>query len=107
MKATLADLGVDQLNVVFESNSAGALLTIVQGSDYLCVLPLLSVAQRISEGELAQLPVRQTGRGRWTGIIINAGGAQSAAMMDLKKLLAQELVAVVPLMDALGSSVKK
>jgi DNA-binding transcriptional LysR family regulator len=102
MKATLADLGVDHLNVVFESNSAGALLTVVQDSDYLSVLPLLSVAQRIADGEVVPLPVRQTGRGRWTGIITHAGTSQSAAMIELRKALAQEIIAVVPLMDALS-----
>jgi DNA-binding transcriptional LysR family regulator len=101
MKATLADLGVDQLNVVFESNSAGALLTIVQDSDYLCVLPLLSVAQRVAAGELMALPVRDSGRGRWTGIITHADGGQSAAMTELRQVLAREITAVVPLMDSL------
>ncbi len=107
MKATLADLGVDQLNLVFESNSAGALLSILRDSDYLSVLPLLSVAQRIAAGELAALPVPQTGRGRWTGIITHADGGQSAAMIELKELLAKELVAIVPLMDELASLAKK
>ncbi len=103
MKATLADLGVDQLNVVFESNSAGALLTIVQDSDYLSVLPLLSVAHRIAADELVPLPVRQTGRGRWTGIITQADGGQSVAMMELRQALAREITAVVPLMDSLAA----
>jgi DNA-binding transcriptional LysR family regulator len=101
MKATLADLGVDQLNVVFESNSAGALLTVVQESDYLSVLPLLSVAQRIADGEVVPLRVRETGRGRWTGIITHADASQSAAMIELRKVLAREMTAVVPLMDKL------
>jgi DNA-binding transcriptional LysR family regulator len=102
MKATLADLGVDQLNVVFESNSAGALLTIVQDSDYLCVLPLLSVAQRVAAGELTTLPVRDSGRGRWTGIITHADGGQSAAMVELRQALAREIRSVMPLMDSLA-----
>ena len=102
MKATLADLGVDRLNVVFESNSAGALLTIVQDSDYLCVLPLLSVAQRVAAGELTTLPVRDSGRGRWTGIITHADGGQSAAMVELRQALAREIRSVMPLMDSLA-----
>ncbi|MBI1200961.1 MAG: LysR family transcriptional regulator [Rhodopseudomonas sp.] len=99
MKSTLADLGVDQLNIVFESNSAGALLTMVQDSDCLSVLPLLSVVHRIEAGELMPLPVVTTNRGRWTGIITPADGGQSAAMLALRKVLARDIIAVVPLMN--------
>lgn len=107
MKATLADLDVDQLNIVFESNSAGALLTILKHSDYLSMLPLLSVAQRIAAGELVALPVRQTGRGRWSGIITHTDGSQSATIEKFKKFLMQEIIAVVALTDKLGNAVPK
>ena len=104
MKGTLADLGVDQLNIVFESNSAGALLTIVRQSDYLSMLPLLSIAQRIAAGELVTLPVRQTGRGRWSGIITHADGSQSAAIAKFKTFLAKEIRAVVAMTDELRNA---
>lgn len=106
MKSTLADLGIDRLNLVFESNSTGALLTMVQNNDYLSVLPLLSVAHRIEAGELAPLPVRATERGRWTGIITPADGGQSTAMIELRKLLAQDIAAVVPLMNKILGPVR-
>jgi DNA-binding transcriptional LysR family regulator len=101
MRATLADLGVNQLKFVFETNSAGALLSVIRDSDYLSVLPLLSVAHRLSAGEFVALPTRPTARGRWTGIITHADGGQSAAMVELRKHLAREIAAVVQLMDRL------
>jgi DNA-binding transcriptional LysR family regulator len=106
MKATLADLGVDQLNVVFESNSAGAILTVVQDSDCLSMLPLLSVAQRIAAGELVTLPVRQTGRGRWSGIITHTDGSQSTAIAAFRTFLMQEIVAVVALTDEFANAAR-
>jgi DNA-binding transcriptional LysR family regulator len=102
MRSTLADLGVNQLNVVFESDSAGAVVTLVRENDYLSVLPLLSVAQRIEAGELAALPTPRRGPERWTGIITRADSTQSAAMMELKKALARDITAVVPLMNRLA-----
>jgi len=106
MKAKLTDLGVDRLKLVFETNSAGALLTILQDSDHLSVLPLLSVAQRIVEGELATLPVRQSDQGRWSGIITRTDGSQSAAMVEFRKFLAQEVTAAIPLMDELAKAAR-
>ena len=41
LRSTLADLGVDRFNIVFESDLAGAVLTLVHDDDYLTVLPLL------------------------------------------------------------------
>ena len=102
MRSTLADLGVDLFNVVFESNSAGGVLTLVREGDYLTVLPLLSVAQRLAAGELATLPTPRSGPERWTAIITRADSAQSAAMTDLKKALAEEITAVVPLLNQAG-----
>ena len=104
LRSTLADLGVDLFNVVFESNSAGGVLTLVREGDYLTVLPLLSVAQRLAAGELATLPTPRSGPERWTAIITRADSAQSAAMTDLKKALAEEITAVVPLLNQLAES---
>ena len=101
MRATLADLGVNHLNVVFESNSAGALITLVREGDFLTVLPLLSLAQRIAAGELVALPTPRSGPERWTGIITRSDSPQSVAMTELKEVLAAEMSAVVPLMDKL------
>jgi DNA-binding transcriptional LysR family regulator len=103
MRATLADLGVNRLNVVCESNSAAAVVTLVRESDYLTVLPLLSVAQRIASGELAALPTPRRGPERWTGIITRSDSAQSAAMIELKKTLAREINAIVPLMNKIAA----
>lgn len=103
MRATLADLGVNQLNVVFESDSAGAVATLVREGDYLTVLPLLSVAQRVQAGELAALATPRRGPERWTGIITRADTTQSAAMTELKKALARDITAVVPLMNKLAA----
>ena len=63
-----------------------ALLTLVREGDYLTVLPLLSVAQRIAAGELVALPTPRSGPERWTGIITRADSAQSVAMTELKRL---------------------
>ncbi len=101
MRATLADLGVNHLNVVFESDSAGALITLVREGDFLTVLPLLSLAQRIAAGELVALPTPRSGPERWTGIITRSDSPQSVAMTELKEVLAKEMIAVVPLMDKL------
>lgn len=101
LRATLADLGVNRFNVVFESDSAGAVLTLVRDGDYLTVLPLLSVAQRIAAGELAILATPRSGPERWTAMITRSDSAQSVAMIELKKRLAQEINAVVPLMNKL------
>ncbi len=101
LRSTLADLGVNRFNVVFESDSAGAILTLVREGDYLTVLPLLSVAQRVAEGELAVLPIPRSGPERWTALITRLDSEHTAAMADLKKTLAQEITAVVPLMKRL------
>lgn len=103
MRATLADLGVDRFNVVFESNSAAAVVTMLREGDYLTVLPLLSVAQRIAVGELAVLPTPRRGPERWTGIITRSDTTQSAAMIELRKVLAREINAVVPLMNEIAA----
>ncbi len=102
LRSTLADLGVDRLNIVFESDSAGAVLTLVRDGDYLTVLPLLSVAQRVAAGELAILPTPRSGPERWTAIIARADSAQSVVMTDLKKAMAEEITAVVPLLNRLA-----
>ena len=102
LQAKFADLGVNRLNIVFESNSAGAVLALVRDGDYLTVLPLLSVAQRVVAGELAILPTRPSGPERWTAIITRADSSQSVAMTELKKVLAKEITAVVPLMNKLA-----
>ncbi len=103
MRATLADLGVNRLNVVFESNSAAAVVTMLREGDYLSVLPLLSVAQRVAAGELAALATPRSGPERWTGIITRSDSSESAAMVELKKALAREINAVVPLMDKIAA----
>jgi DNA-binding transcriptional LysR family regulator len=103
MRATLADLGVNRLNVVFESNSAAAVVTMLREGDYLSVLPLLSVAQRVAAGELAALPTPRRGPERWTGIITRSDSTPSAAMIELKKALAREINAVVPLMNKIAA----
>ncbi len=102
LRSTLADLGVDRFNIVFESDSAGAVLTLVRDGDYLTVLPLLSVAQRVAAGELAILPTPRSGPERWTAIITRADSAQSVVMTELKKALAEEITAVVPLLNKLA-----
>jgi DNA-binding transcriptional LysR family regulator len=102
MRATLADLGVNQLSVVFESDSAGAVLTLVRNGEYLTVLPLLAVAERLAAGELAALPTPRSGPERWTGIITHANGVQSAALAELRKTLARELASIMPLLDRLA-----
>ena len=102
LRSTLADLGVNRFNVVFESNSAGGVLTMVRGGDYLTVLPLLSVAQRLAAGELAMLPTRRSGPERWTAVITRADSVESVAMKELKAVLAQEIAAIVPLMKELA-----
>lgn len=99
MRATLADLGVNRLNVVFESDSAGAMITLVREGDFLTVLPLLSLAQRIAAGEVVALTTPRSGPGRWTGIMTRSDSPESAAMTELKAVLAEEITAVVPLMD--------
>ena len=103
MRATLADLGVNRLNVVFESNTAAAVVTMLREGDYLTVLPLLSVAQRVAAGELAALPTPRRGPERWTGIITRSDSTPSAAMIELKKTLAREINAVVPLMNKIAA----
>lgn len=103
MRATLADLGVNQLNVVLDSDSAGAVISLVRDGDYLTVLPLLSVAQRVQAGELAALPTPRRGPERWTGIITRADSSQSFAMTELMKALARDITAIVPLMNKLAA----
>jgi len=104
LRSTLADLGVDRFNMAFESNSAGGVLTMVRGGDYLTVLPLLSVAQRLAVGELAMLPTRRSGPERWTAVITRADSAESVAMKELKNILVQEITAIVPLLSKLLES---
>lgn len=104
LRSKLADLGVDRFNVVFESDSAGAVLTLVRDGDYLTVLPFLSVAQRLEAGELTVLPTPRSGPERWTAIITRADGTQGVAMVDLKTALAREINAVMPLMNNLAAA---
>jgi DNA-binding transcriptional LysR family regulator len=106
LRSTLADLGVDRFNVVFESDSAGAVLTLVRDGDYLTVLPLLSVAQRAAAKELAMLPTPRSGPERWTAIITRTDSAQGVAIIELKKTLAREIAAVVPLMGKLAGAAR-
>lgn len=102
MRSTLADYGVDRLDVVFESDSAGAVLTLVRDGDYLTVLPLLSILQRVASGELAVLMTPRGTQKRWTGIITHADGSPNAAMTELRKVLAREIMAMAPLLDTLS-----
>ena len=104
MRSTLASLGVNRLNIVFESNSAGAVLALVRDADYLTVLPLLSVAERVLAGEQTTLPTPRSGPERWTAIITRSDSSQSAAMIELKKTLAREINAVVPVMNKIAAA---
>lgn len=103
LRSTLADLGVNKFNVVFESDSAGAVITMVRDGDYLTVLPLLSVAQRVTAGELATLPIPRSGPERWTAVITRTDSGQSAAMLELKKVLIREIAAIMPLIKKLAA----
>jgi len=100
MRAKLAEIGVNHLDVVFESNSAGAVLTIIRESDYLTVLPLLSVIERVAAGQLAVLPTPESGAKRWTAIITRADSTPTAALTELKQTLAAGVRSIKPLMDA-------
>jgi DNA-binding transcriptional LysR family regulator len=102
MRTTLTNLGVDRLDVVFESDSAGAVLTLVRDGDYLTVLPLLSVAGRVASGELAVLPTRQTGPERSIGIITRTDIAQSVTIMELRDTLRLGIMNVMPLMKRIS-----
>ena len=104
MRAKLAEIGVNHLDVVFESNSAGAVLTIIRESDYLTVLPLLSIVERVAAGQLAVLPTRQSGPQRWTAIVTRADSTPTAALLELKQTLADGIRTIVPLMDSLSGS---
>ncbi len=103
LQSTLADLGATRFNIVFESDSAGAVLTLVRDGDCLTVLPLLSVAQRVEAGELAILPIPRSGPERWTAMITRSDSVQSAAMVELKKALVRDIAAVVPLLNKLAA----
>jgi len=98
MRTTLTSIGVNQLDIVFESDSAGAVLTLVREGDYLTVLPLLSVAERVAAGEFAVLPTRRSGPERSIGIITRADAGQSATLTELKDVLRSGIMSVVPLM---------
>ncbi|MCF8477141.1 MAG: LysR family transcriptional regulator [Pseudolabrys sp.] len=102
MRAKLAEIGVNHLDVVFESNSAGAVLTVIRESDYLTVLPLLSIVERVAAGQLAVLPTPQSGPLRWTAIVTRADSTPTAALLELKQTLAAGIKAIAPLMDALS-----
>lgn len=103
LRSTLADLGVDRFNVVFESDSAGAVIALVRGGDCLTVLPLLSVAQRIAAGELLILPAPRSGPERWTAIISRTDSAESVVMTELKTAIKQEITAFLPLLKTLAA----
>lgn len=98
MRTVLTNLGVNRIDIVFESDSAGAVLTLVRDNDYLTVLPLLSVAERIAAGELAVLPVRRSGPERSIGIITRAEGG-GAALSELKDALRSGIMALMPAMQ--------
>jgi DNA-binding transcriptional LysR family regulator len=102
MRAKLADIGVNHLDIVFESNSAGAVLTIVRESDYLTILPLLSVAERLAAGQLAVLKTPLSGPRRWTAIVTRADSTPTAALIDLKEALTAQFKALVPLLNGLA-----
>jgi DNA-binding transcriptional LysR family regulator len=103
MRSTLTSIGVNHLDLVFESDSAGAVLTLVREGDYLTVLPLLSVVERIAAGEFAILSTRHRGPERAIGIITRASAAQNIALTELKNALRARIRAVVRLMDDIAS----
>jgi DNA-binding transcriptional LysR family regulator len=107
MRAKLAEIGVNHLDVVFESNSAGAVLTIIRESEYLTVLPLMSVIERVAAGELAVLPTPRSGAQRWTAIVTRADSTPTAALIELKRSLATRIKALMPLMDALSGQTSR
>lgn len=102
MRTTLSNIGVNQLDIVFESDSAGAVLTMLRQGDYLTVLPLLSVAERVMAGEFAVLPARLVGSARWTGMITRAQHGEGATLAALKDALRDGIRTVSPLMTTLA-----
>lgn len=56
MRDGLATMGVDKPNVIVQSDSAGAISTLVQASNGLTVLPVFAMLDAIEAGELAIVP---------------------------------------------------
>ena len=53
------------------------------------------------------MPVRQAGRGRWSGIITHADDSAGTAIAKFKAFLAQEIIAVVAMANGMAKATRK
>jgi DNA-binding transcriptional LysR family regulator len=56
MLTALGNGGIDSVNFPFQSDSAGAVVTLLQSTDFLTMLPRNAVIDHIANGELAIVP---------------------------------------------------
>ena len=87
----LTSFGVNRVTFPFQSESAGAVVSVLQATDFLSLLPRSSVQDDVSEGKLAILPFPIAIPGRAIGIVHHSKLVLTPAMKSLKTFLQAEL----------------
>ena len=91
MQAALTAAGVARLSFCFESSSAGAVVSVLLGTDSLTMLPRNAVAELIADRQIKVLPFQHLSVARPIGIITLANRIPSAALVSLKAVLRKSL----------------
>jgi DNA-binding transcriptional LysR family regulator len=87
MQAALTSAGVNQINICFESQSAGAVLQVLEGTDYLTMLPY-NVAKRLAkQNRIRILPFADRSPSRPIGIVMQANRYPVGAVLTLATFL--------------------
>jgi len=90
----LTSLGASRVNFPFQSESAGAVVTMLQSTDFLSLLPVSSVSDDVEDGALAILPSPISIPRRPIGIVHHSKLVLTPAMQSLKAYLRAELASL-------------
>lgn len=93
MQAALTAAGVNKINFCFESQSAGAVLSVLLSTDCLTMLPQNAAAQLASRGQVRILPFPHTSPSRPIGLVTHSGREPAAAQTSLILHLRERLTA--------------
>ena len=90
MLAGLASGGVDSVSFPFQSESAGAVVTLLQSTDFLTMLPRNAIFEHVANGELAVVPFPISLPKRSIAIVRHARRVMTPAMTAFKSFLQAE-----------------
>jgi DNA-binding transcriptional LysR family regulator len=94
MLTALGSGGIDSVGFAFQSDSAGAVVTLLQNTDFLTMLPRNAVIDHIANGELAIVPFSIALPNRSIAMVSHAQRVETPALTAFKTFLRSQFQAL-------------